>query len=58
VKWYKSLAIIGIDVKNWNDVKKQFLKDHQFKIPGSLAFKWEALYQTPTEKVKDFFSRV
>lgn len=58
VKWFKSLGVIGVDVKNWNAVKKQFLHDYQFKISGSVAFKWEALRQKPNEKVVDFFARV
>jgi hypothetical protein len=45
-----------IDIRKWDDVKKQFLNDYQFKISGSVAFRWEVLKQKPT--VKDFFSRV
>ncbi len=58
VKWYKLLSMLDIDTKKWEDVKKQFLMDYQFKISGSVAFRWEALKQKPTEKVVDFFSRV
>jgi hypothetical protein len=58
VKWYKALEVIGVDIKNWSTVKKQFLYDYQFKISGSVAFKWEALRQKPSEKVVDFFARV
>ena len=58
VKWYKSLEVIGVNIKSWNEVKKQFLHDYQFKISGSVAFRWEGLKQKPSEKVVDFFSRV
>ena len=58
VKWYKSLPMQGVDIKKWADVKKQFLADYHFKIPGSVAYKLEALKQRSNERVIDFFSRV
>lgn len=58
VKWWKSLAMQGIDTTKWSDVKKQFLTDYQFKIKGSVAYKLEALKQRSNERVIDFFSRV
>jgi hypothetical protein len=58
VKWYKALEVIGVNVKDWTAVKKQFLYNYQFKISGSVAFKWEALRQKPNEKVVGFFARV
>jgi len=58
VKWYKSLAMQGVDTTKWSAVKKQFLADYHFKIPGSVAYKLEALKQRSNEKVIDFFSRV
>ena len=58
VNWYKSLPMQGVDIKKWSDVKKQFLADYHFKIPGSVAYKLEALKQRSNERVIDFFSRV
>jgi hypothetical protein len=58
VKWYKSLTMQSVDTTKWNEVKKKFLEDYQFKISGSVAYKLEALKQRSNERVIDFFSRV
>jgi len=58
IAWYKSLKSIQISTTDWASMKKRFLKDYDFRIPGQVAYKLDVLRQKPKEKVIDFFSRV
>jgi len=58
VAWYDSLAIMGVDVLNWDALKGVFLRDYEFKIAGNMPYKLDSLQQKTGENVIDFFARV
>jgi len=58
VAWYDSLAIMGVDVRNWDALKGVFLRDYEFKIAGNMPYKLDSLQQKAGENVIDFFARV
>jgi len=58
LKWCKSLKNLGIAKDNWPGLKARFLRDYEFKIPGTVVYKLESLKQKPGESVMDFYSRV
>ena len=58
IEWYDSLPTIGVDQKNWENVKTKFLTDYDYKMPGSMAYQLNTLNQKKDESVVDFFSRV
>jgi len=49
---------MGVDVRNWNDLKGVFLRDYEFKIAGNMPYKLDSLQQKRGENVIDFFARV
>jgi len=58
ITWWDSLKNAGVDNTSWNEVRKEFLNDFDFRVAESSSYKLTALRQKIGENVVTFFARV
>lgn len=49
IAWYDFLVIMGVNERNWDELKRVFLRDYEFKIAGNMAYKQDSLQQKSGE---------
>lgn len=58
ISWWESLEEAGFDVRNWQLLKEEFLKDFDYRIQKESAFQLLNLRQKVGESIVEYFARV
>ena len=58
ISWWDSMEYSGTDKTNWQQLKKEFMRDYDYRISDASSYRLTALKQKSGETVVSFFARV